>query len=407
MDLNKSFQFLWKDKNRFIIIYGGSGSGKSVSMAQYVFSDLISSKEINWLVLRKVSTTVLDSTYAELKEVIFENNQDHKIKINQTLKRFEHNSGNFVIMKGLDDPEKIKSIKGITKIWIEEATEFSAKDIKQIFLRLRGLGEKKQFYFTFNPIDADHYIKKYFFDHKRDDTTIKHTTYRDNKFIDEDYKQTLIDYEKEDYYYYKVYCLGEWGVISEAKVFNNLKIWNYDIDLIRKYPDERWGMDFGFEHASTLMGSTVKEKELYLFPELYHRKLKIPEWENKVDNYEYCSHNNVIIADSAEPARIKGFRDKGYSISGAKKPKGSLKMGIDYLCAFDVINIHTGLCPNSAKEFQGFKRRELKDGTITEEFVEINDDTIAAIRYSREDLALRKRTQQKAPAISKSQLLGW
>ena len=408
MIINKSYKFLFEDKNRFIIIYGGSGSGKSVSVAQYIFLDLISSNvKINWLVLRKVSTTLMDSTYAELKEVIVNEGALNKFKINETLKRFICNNGNFCLMKGLDDPEKIKSVKGITKIWIEESTEFSENDIKQLFLRLRGEGEKKQFYFTFNPIDANHFIKKYFFDIKRDDTTIKHTTYRDNKFLDDDYVKELENLEKTDYYFYKVYCLGEWGVISKAKVFHNVKIWNYDIEEIRKYSTERWGMDFGFIHASTLIGTTEKENELYLLPELYNKGLTNSEWLKRVDNFSIYDREKYIIADSSEPARIADFRNAYYNMSGAKKGPGSLRDGILYLCNFKVINIHKDLCPMAAIEFQNFKRRELKDGTIIEEFVEKNDDTIAAIRYSREDLIKRRSNIQKTPEINLTEVLGW
>jgi phage terminase large subunit len=38
---------------------------------------------------------------------------------------------------GLDDPEKIKSIVGLTDAWLEEATEFSPDDFTQIDLRVR------------------------------------------------------------------------------------------------------------------------------------------------------------------------------------------------------------------------------------------------------------------------------
>lgn len=405
MIVNKSYKFLWKDKNRHIIVYGGAGSGKSVALAQLVFSDLISENEINWLVLRKYSTTLLDSTFAELKALIYDEGAERAFNINETLKRFQCSTGNFCLMKGLDDPEKIKSIRGITKVWLEEATEFTERDIRQIFLRLRGEGEKKQFYFSFNPIDATHFIKERFFDTENRNVTIKHTTYRDNKFLDKEYIEELKSYENTDQYYYDVYTLGKWGVLSKAKVFHNIKIWDYDFSAI--VDSAKWGMDFGFIHASTLMGTVVKEDELYLMPELYHKGLTNSQWIKTVDKYKYYDKGKYIIADSAEPARIKEFRDSGYRIGGAKKGAGSLKSGIDYLCSFKTINIHNTLCYNAANEFQQFKRRELKDGTITEEFVEINDDTIAGVRYSREDEALMKKRTHKAPAISKAQLLGW
>jgi phage terminase large subunit len=38
---------------------------------------------------------------------------------------------------GLDDPEKIKSITGLTDAWLEEATEFTLDDFSQVNLRVR------------------------------------------------------------------------------------------------------------------------------------------------------------------------------------------------------------------------------------------------------------------------------
>jgi len=57
----------------------------------------------------------------------------------------------------MDDPEKIKSVVNVTRVWAEEATEFSKKDFDQIDLRLRG--EKDlQITLTYNPVDKDHWL---------------------------------------------------------------------------------------------------------------------------------------------------------------------------------------------------------------------------------------------------------
>ena len=46
-------------------------------------------------------------------------------------------NGTQFLCMGLDDPEKIKSITGLTDAWMEEATEFSMDDFSQINLRIR------------------------------------------------------------------------------------------------------------------------------------------------------------------------------------------------------------------------------------------------------------------------------
>lgn len=49
------------------------------------------------------------------------------------------------------------------------------------------------------------------------------TTYKDNAWLDDDYKRTLEGYKDSDPYYYQVYCLGQWGVIGKT-IFDAAKV---------------------------------------------------------------------------------------------------------------------------------------------------------------------------------------
>lgn len=133
-------------------------------------------------------------------------------------------------MAGLDDVQKIKSItpkKGvITDIWIEEATECDENDIKELTKRLRGItkGIKKRITLTFNPILRSHWIfKKYFGNFGDDDKEyrdenllIQKTTYKDNRFLEQDDIDDLED--ETDEYFYQVYTLGNWGVLWRSYI---------------------------------------------------------------------------------------------------------------------------------------------------------------------------------------------
>ncbi|GAG28616.1 unnamed protein product, partial [marine sediment metagenome] len=90
-----------------------------------------------------------------------------------------------------------------------------------------------------------------------------------------------------------------------------------------------------------------------------------------------------LTADSAEPDRIEEWNRGGWNVTAAKKGAGSLRYGIDYLSQ-RTWHIHRSKCPNLAGEVQMFKRREDKDGTVLDAFVEFNDDGIAASRYATE-----------------------
>jgi hypothetical protein len=125
----------------------------------------------------------------------------------------------------MDDAEKIKSIAGITSVWCEEATELDELDFNQLELRVRGITKSyKQFIITFNPISDTHWLKKRFFDKVDDEVYLMNTTYKDNAFLDADYKHHLMNRVRENENLYKVYVLGEWGKTDFGGEF--LKAWS-------------------------------------------------------------------------------------------------------------------------------------------------------------------------------------
>ena len=120
--------------------------------------------------------------------------------------RFTHNpTGNELILHGMDDQEKIKSIAGITSVWCEEATELDELDFNQLELRVRGeTATYKQFIITFNPISETHWIKARFFDNPDSDTLLLNTTYKDYHFLDADYIKHLTERVRNNENLYKV-----------------------------------------------------------------------------------------------------------------------------------------------------------------------------------------------------------
>lgn len=208
---------------RYLVLYGGAGSGKSVFAVQRFLLRLLSEKGRNLLVVRAVSNTNRDSTFAAFKQVISSWGLYDLFRVNESDMRIRAVNGSTVVFKGLDDSEKLKSItfeNGVlTDIWVEEASEVSQSDFNQLDIRLRGNGPKKQIVVSFNPTDVNHWLKKRFIDPFDANVTVVHGTYLDNAFLDDDYKKLLESYRDSDPYYYAVYCLGQWGVFGES-VFN-------------------------------------------------------------------------------------------------------------------------------------------------------------------------------------------
>jgi phage terminase large subunit len=224
---NTSYIDYLDDASRYLVFYGGAGSGKSYFIAERYILHLMQRPMTNILVVRAVGNTNRDSTFALFKQIISKWGLNQLFKVTESDLRITCTNGNSVIFKGLDDSEKLKSItfaKGeLTDIWIEEASETLEADFNQLNIRLRGKGTQKQIVISFNPIDINHWLKKRFFDRKDDDVKILHTTYRDNRFLDDEYIALLESYKTTDPYYYDVYCLGTWGVFGDS-IFDKNKI---------------------------------------------------------------------------------------------------------------------------------------------------------------------------------------
>lgn len=221
--INDKYIPLLQDQIRHLVLYGGGGSGKSVFAAQKIVNRVLCEKPHKFLVLRKVADTIKESVFAEIIEAIAQTDCAQEFDINKTEKTFHHwPTGNRILCKGLDEPEKIKSIKGITGMWIEEATEFTTDDLTQLNIRIRGEKENYvQYIYTFNPISEDNEIVKRFVTPSSlpDDTKVIHTTYHDNFFLTDEDKKQFEDLKNTNPLFYDVYCLGIPGVVDKSGKF--------------------------------------------------------------------------------------------------------------------------------------------------------------------------------------------
>ena len=223
------------NEDRYVLFYGGGSSGKSYFIAQWLVYRLLKKAKENILVVRQTGDTNRRSTFPLFKQVISNWNLGEYFKVNESDMRIVCKlTGNEVAFIGLDDVEKVKSITfangELTTEWVEEATETAEASINQLKVRLRGGKSKKQMILSFNPVNINHWIKRHFIDSGL--ATVCFSTYKDNKFLTDDDRKALEDLKFADEYTYRVYCLGEWGVLGKT-VFDARAIQNR-LEVIRK-----------------------------------------------------------------------------------------------------------------------------------------------------------------------------
>jgi phage terminase large subunit len=271
---------------RFIWCYGGSSSAKtySVSQAVVIVGSLIEGSDT--LIFRKVSATLESTIYKDVVGIIRTLKLEQFFKINY--RKITCINGAVIDFKGLDDNQKIKGISGYKRVVMDEISEMDFADFKQIRKRLRGrLGQ--QIICMFNPIDEEHWIKKEVFDKQKkqvlsnslvdrngvlkldidpiytevtekwegaplsikgverpSNIVVIKSTYLNNfwvvgspcqtfGFVDE---QTIMDFEQDkvnDWDFYAIYGLGEWGKLNKGgemyknfDVKRHVKPWLYD-----------------------------------------------------------------------------------------------------------------------------------------------------------------------------------
>ena len=369
--------------NRYLILRGGAGSGKSRFLAQRVVYRSCKYPGRRTLVVRKVANSLRDSVIHEIKTVLMSWKLLPHIIEQKTERVITLPNGSEILFRGLDSGEKIKSISGIGDIWIEEASELDLQEFLQLDLRLRGkINKPHSIALTFNPVSIQSWLKKHFYDKEIEDCVKLLTTYKDNKFLDDFYRQRIEKLKEEDEMFYQIYALGEWGVIGETILKN------YEVQQISLHDDDYdrilCGLDWGYTHPAGFLKIGYKEKpqELYILAEIKRSGLTNTQLIQRIA--EEFGTRYRIVADNAEPDRIREFRNAGFDIIGATKGKNSVKHQIDFLRRCKIY-IHPQ-CSNFLNEIEQWKYKTDKDGNLTEVPVEFNDDLMAALRYAVEEL---------------------
>lgn len=378
--------------------YGGGSSGKSHGVVQKVvlkaLQDWKHPRKILWL--RKVGATIADSLFQDVKGCLV----DFKIwdfcEWNKTDNRVTLPNGAVFLFKGMDNSEKIKSIKGISDVVMEEASEFHLNDYTQLTLRLRERKHlNKQIFLMFNPVSKLNWVYKYFFTgepHKN--TLIQQSSYKDNKFLDEMTRQNLEDLANRNPAYYKIYALGEFATLDKL-VFPKHTERLINHDEVKHLPSF-FGLDFGYiNDPSALIHVKIdtKHKKLYIIDEYVKTGMLNDELANVIRQLGYAKER--ITADSAEKKSIAEIKRKGIErIKPAMKGADSIMSGIQFISQFDIIVDER--CTKTIEELNNYTWKKDKN---TDEYynepVDTYNHSIDALRYAVEELMLKDKQGKK------------
>lgn len=382
---NEVYIPIFSDKKRYIFLMWWWWSWKSVAIWQWVVMYTFQTKH-NILWVRKVYATIKDSVYAEIIWVIKDRWMESFFNIGKSpLEITNKLTWAKIIFRWLDDVEKIKSIKWVQKIRIEEATETTREDFDQLDLRLRWLDDL-QIICTFNPVDENSYLNTdYRVNGNTESQTCLHTTYEDNRFVWDAYKKVMERLKETNPSYYKVYALWQRGTV-EWLVFERYETLP-DVPADARLVS--YGLDFGYTNDPTAMIAVYKWNWSLVLDEIFYKRWLINVYkdiDDKIGSIVGRFEENLIDksadiwADSSEPKSIAEIYMAWYNIKPVEKWPDSIRAWIDLMKQYNIYI--TSRSSNLLKEFRKYTRSQDKEGKYLNKPIDVDNHWIDASRYA-------------------------
>lgn len=425
----EDFVFNW-DYETYLLL-GGYGSGKSYHTAFKIILKLLEEKR-KCLVVRQVYDTIQESCYDLFCEILDEmgllTSSPYEYRKNRNLVlalkaplRINFHNGSRIIFKGLDKPEKVKSINNVSIVWLEECSEIVFTAYEELLGRIRTPQLSMHFILSCNPVGKENWVYRHFFttlDDEGDEEVIldveklydkkcivkdgvyyHHSLPTDNPWLPWQYLKRLDGMQKYDPYLYMVARWGRFGatgtrVLPQLQVATSPQQFKKAIEELG-YANQYFGFDFGFEesyNAVLSMAVDIKAGILYIFDELYMNHVTDDKFANLDEMQalkEKILHNNTeggytkqIVADNEDPKAISYYRQNGFPMRACRnKFHGSRLSNTRKIKRFRKI-IVSPKCKNTIRELRDLTYKKDAKGNVIYDQFNIDPHTFSAIWYA-------------------------
>lgn len=377
---------------------GGRGSTKSSDVSVEIPQLLIKNPECHAVVLRKIGNTIKNSVYPQMQWGIDALGLTDKFRFKTSPHEITYKkTGQKILFFGVDDPQKIKSIKlpfGYVGIcWIEELDQFTGmEEIRNLNQSLLRGGPVFWEFCSFNPPKSQNnwVNEEKLFDDP--DRLVHHSTYLGvpREWLGDRFFEDAEKLKAKNERAYRHEYLGKVTGTGGA-VFENVEDMAMSNELVGNFDRLYYGLDFGFAVdplAYVAMYYDAKRENLYIFDELYRQKMTNSQAAKAI---KLRINGERILADAAEPKSIAEMSDYGLRISGARKGPDSIDFGMRWLQNRAHIYIDKRRCPNTYKEFVAYEYDRNKDGQFISAYPDANNHSIDAVRYGLSEIMNRDK----------------
>ena len=364
-------------------------------------------EQANAVVYRKVSAELWDSVFEQLLWGIEMLGVSEMWRYTKKPMMLEYKpTGQRIIFRGADDPNKSKSIKfrkGYCKyLWFEELTEFAGMEEIRIIVQslIRG-GEAAVVLGSYNPpksaqswVNAEAMIP-------RDDRIVHKTTFLEapQEWLGKKFLAEAEHLKNTNERAYRHEYLGE-ITGTGGQVFDNLEIREITDEEMEQMDRPFIGLDFGFAvdpDACVKWHYDKRTRKLYALAEYYGARTPQEVLAEKVSA---IAGNHIVTCDSAEARMIAELRRMGVKTLPAKKGADSVRHGMRWLQDLGGIVIDPKRTPNIAREFSAYEYKQDRFGNFLAEYPDKDNHAIDATRYALESIA----TESVAKTINRAAL---
>lgn len=371
---------------RYKVLYGGRGSAKSHSVATYLLLEGMKRKH-RILCAREYQNSIAESVHKLLSNKIDQLGLGSFYTVLQN--SIIGNNGTEFIFAGLRrNIESIKSMEGITIVWLEEGQTISEESWEILIPTIREPGS--EIIVSFNPRDeVDPTWQRFIVNPPPNCIAVK-MNWADNPYFPEVLDQERLHCFETDKEAYRNIWDGECRRISDAVIFKD----RVTVETFNTPEKARFyfGADFGFaQDPATLIRCFVWDKTLFIDQEAYAVGVELDEMP------EFYAHipgskQWIIRADASRPETISFLRRQNFRIEAAPKWSGSVEDGITFLKGFKQIVVHPR-CAFTAEEFRLYS---WKVDRLTKEILPIPVDKhnhcIDALRYALSPMICQRGT---------------
>lgn len=381
--------------HRYIGAHGGRCSGKSHYFGERWLRENVAER-LDVVCLRETLKSLEFSVKKLLESKISTFNAGAYFEVQD--RRIISVHGGVTIFEGMQNhtAESIKSLEGFDRAWFEEAQNASDKSLTLLRPTIRKPGS--QLWFGWNPdLETDPIDLLLRGPELPPDAAVIQANYMDNPWMSGEMRAEMEYDKRRDPDKYAHVWLGNYRRNSEARVFKNWRVEEFEVDPAWTL---RQGADWGFSvDPSVLVQCAIVGRTLYISYEAYRVGCEIdflPELFRTVPEAERWP----TTADSARPETISYMQRHGFpkmlaAIKGAK----SLEEGVEFMRTFDIV-VHPR-CTHTIEELTLYSYEiDSLTSQVLPKLADRDNHVIDAVRYACEGA---RRAAKASPSYDFSQ----